>query len=376
MQATIHQVQKFRCGTCGEIFTAEAPKEVRKQKYDETADVAIALLKYGMGMPFNRLADLQKYLGVPLPASTQWDRVEHLADVIWPVYEALIREAANGKLIFVDDTTGKILDLKKKLLEKKSPRTGIYTSGIISKFNNKIINLFFTGNKHAGENLDRILDFRSNTLGNIIQMCDASSNNNTKEHTTTKSLCITHGRRNFVDIIPDRPKECEYVIYLLGKIYHNEKMALDRNMDDNTRLIFHKKKSSRWIKKLRKWYLKSFYLKKVEPNEPLGEAIQYLLNHWKGLTEFLRTPGAPLDNNIVERLIKRSILHRKNSLFFKTVLGAYVGDIMMSLIETCKAAGKNPFNYLLDLYKNGSEVRKKPDNFFPWNYQQTLAGTA
>ena len=372
LEATIHEVQKLRCATCGEIFVAEAPEEVRKQKYDETADVEIALLRYGLGTPFYRLSGLQKYLGVPLAPSTQWERVEHLADGIWPVYEELIKEASKGKVTFVDDTPAKILDLKKQLVAENSKRVGIYTTGLISKTGQQVINLFFTGNRHAGENLDRVLQYRPSSLGTVLQMCDASSNNNTKKSETLKCLCTTHSRRNFVDAKPDRPKECEYAIYLMGKIYHNDNITLERNMSDNDRLAYHQKKSAKWIKKLRRWCLKCFDLKKIEPNEALGEAIQYLLNHWKGLTEFMRTPGAPIDNTITERLIKRSILHRKNSLFFKTALGAYVGDIMMSLIETCKAAEKSPFDYLLALHKNKKMVKENPSNFFPWNFEENL----
>jgi hypothetical protein len=113
-------------------------------------------------------------------------------------------------------------------------------------------------------------------------------------------------------------------------------------------------------------------LKKVEPNDTLGQAIQYMLNHWKGLTEFLRTEGAPIDNTECERLLKRAILHRKNSLFFKTTLGAYVGDIIMSLIQTCISAGKNPYEYLLTLHKNKKLVFKFPEKFLPWNYEENL----
>ena len=89
--------------------------------------------------------------------------------------------------------------------------------------------------------------------------------------------------------------------------------------------------------------------RRTEPNSRLGKAIQYMLRHWKALTLFLRTAGAPLDNNICERSLKRAILHRKNSLFYKTLNGAQVGDLYMSLIHTCELNGANPFDYLTEL---------------------------
>ncbi len=378
LQATVHEAQKLRCGACGEIFTASVPKEARKQKYDESADVMMALSRYGKGVPFYRLDKWQKFLGVPLPAGTQWGRVEYLASSLRPMYHHLIKNAADGELSYVDDTGNKILDLKKKLLDEKSKRTGIYTTGIVSNVKNKKINLFFTGNRHAGENLDRLLEQRSADLPYMIKMSDALSNNNTKEALTIDCLCLTHGRRNFKDAEVDKKdftEPCNHAIKLIGKIYHYDSITKKEKMTVDERILFHQKKSIPVLKKLRRWMFKMLDLKKIEPNdEGLGQAIQYMLNHWKELTQFLRVPGAPIDNTECERLLKRAILHRKNSLFYKTTLGAYVGDIVMSLIFTCTSAGKNPYEYLLALHKNKKEVFKSPAKFLPWNYEENLSG--
>ncbi|MGA1874013.1 MAG: IS66 family transposase, partial [bacterium] len=91
------------------------------------------------------------------------------------------------------------------------------------------------------------------------------------------------------------------------------------------------------------------------------------------LTLFLQVPGAPLDNNILERALKRAILHRKNALFYKTKNGAQVGDLLMSLIYTCSLAKANPFDYLTALQKYSSHLPEKPQAWMPWNYQDTIA---
>ncbi len=91
-------------------------------------------------------------------------------------------------------------------------------------------------------------------------------------------------------------------------------------------------------------------------------------------TEFVEliAPGALLDSNIVERALKRAILHRKNSLFYKTENGAEVGDLFMSLIHTCELNGVNPFDYLTELQKHAAELARDPTAWMPWNYRQTL----
>src|ERR1039458_6377299 len=90
------------------------------------------------------------------------------------------------------------------------------------------------------------------------------------------------------------------------------------------------------------------------------------------LTLCLRQPGAPLDNNICERALKKAILHRKNSLFYKTENGARVGDLFMSLIHTCELCGANPFDYLTQLQRHAAKLARNPSPWMPWNYRETL----
>jgi transposase len=111
------------------------------------------------------------------------------------------------------------------------------------------------------------------------------------------------------------------------------------------------------------------------PNSGLGQAIKYLLRHWQPLTLFLRKAGAPLDSNIVERSLKRAILHRKNGLFYRTLHGAQVGDLFMSLIHTCQLCGANSFDYLVELQRHARDLAARPTEWMPWNYRETLART-
>ena len=130
------------------------------------------------------------------------------------------------------------------------------------------------------------------------------------------------------------------------------------------------------MEKLKEWLQTQTHERKVEPNSSLGKAIAYMLKHWEPLTLFLRVPGAPLDNNLCEQLLKRAILHRKNSLFFRTEHGAYIGDLFMSLIHTCRLNRVNPFHYLTTLQKHSSELFKNPGKWLPWNYLQAAANPA
>ena len=127
------------------------------------------------------------------------------------------------------------------------------------------------------------------------------------------------------------------------------------------------------MEKLHAWCEAQFEERRVEPNSGLGQAISYLLNHWGKLTLFLQVAGAPIDNNVVERALKKAILHRKNSLFYKTRKGAERGDLFMSLIHTCELNGVNPFDYLTGLLRHAKELKQNPSEWMPWNYRETLA---
>ncbi|MGD9579624.1 IS66 family transposase [Sulfuricurvum sp. IAE1] len=363
LDACVWEQEKFRCNLCGEIFTAKLPDEAGSEKYDPSAGAMIPILKYGSGLPFNRLEELQEGLGVPLPSSTQWDIVEKTADRIHPVYHELIRQAAQGDIIHNDDTTMKILSL----VNDKERRKGIFTTGMLSFAGTRKIALFVTGHTHAGENITGLLRERHPDRAPPIQMCDALSRNTPKEFETILANCMAHARRNFVDITESFPEECRYVIEILGVVYKNNAEAKD--MAPSERLIHHRLESGPFMEKLHEWITGQFEKKTVEPNSGLGKAFSYMLKHWEPLTLFLKVEGAPLDNNICEQALKRAILHRKNSLFYKTLHGAYIGDIFMSIIHTCRLSKVNPFDYLIALQKHSSEVFRNPQKWLPWNYK-------
>ena len=310
LAAKIYELDKLRCNLCGEVFTAQPPDNVGSEKYDETAGAMIAMLKYGSGVPFHRIEKLQESMGIPLPASTQWDIVENAANKgPHPAYRELIRQAAQSDVIHNDDTPAKILEVMKDITEQ-SLRKGTFTTGVVATAGDNKIALFFTGQKHAGENMTDLLKQRQVELDPPIQMCDALSRNTSKEFETILANCLTHGRRNFVDVAASFPEETAHVIDQIALVYKNDETVKEQNLSPQERLLFHQRKSGPVMKNLKEWLSQQIEQKKTEPNSSLGKAITYMLKHWEPLTLFLRVPGAPLDNNICEQTLKKAILHR------------------------------------------------------------------
>jgi transposase len=373
LKATVFEMERLRCNGCCQVFTAAEPTGVGTDKYDTTAVAMIALLKYGTGVPFNRMQRLETQLGIPLPAATQWELMEAAARQLKRILDEFIRQAAQGGVVHNDDTGMRILQMVRR---GEDGRTGTFTSGIVSISGGWKIALYFSGWKHAGENLADVLKQRDPGLAPPIQMCDALARNSPKLIETLLANCLAHGRRQFTEVADSFPDECRYVLESLGAVYGFDAEAKDRGLAAEARLEFHKTQSAPVMGGLRQWMEDQFAEHKTEPNSGLGKAISYLLRHWTKLTLFLRQKGAPLDNNIVERALKKAILHRKNALFYKTMNGARVGDLYMSLIHTCELNRVNPFDYLTELLRHPAAVAVHPAEWMPWNYRHDASAAA
>jgi transposase len=372
IESTKYEREVLRCAICLEQHVAPLPKGVADERYDATCDATIAVLKYEAAFPWYRQARMLEGRGIPLSESVLWERCEAVADASLPVFLLLERLCSDGEVYYADDTGVTILEWEK---EKKylsgDERKGSYTSGIVVEIGERKISLYASGNKHAGENVDGLLAKRSEGLAVPIQMSDGLSANWKGEAERIQAKCLVHARRKFYAIKDYFPEQCQVALDAIGKIYRTE--AETKGMSPEERLAHHQRQSEPVMKGLKEWIERQFAEREAEPNSALGEAMKYFLRHYQGLTTFLRVSGAPLDNNTAERALKRFVLFRKNSLFFKNDHGAAVGNIIMSLIESCRINGVDPWGYLVSIRRNAAAVRKNPEMFLPWSYAKSAA---
>jgi transposase len=377
--ATIYELMRLRCNSCLMVFTAPTPAEAGTSKYSEEVPAMLAILRYGSGVPQFRIQVLQQGFGVPLPTATQWELLRDAAHLLMPVWQCLLHLAAQAWLFYHDDTRMKVLSLLKDHSRPATngrgskERTGIFTTGILAQVDEHRIALFFTGHKHAGENLEHVLEQRAPGLPAPIQMSDGLSANQLKTAQTDQANCNTHARRKYAEVVDAFPQECRFVLETLQEVYQNDGRTKQIGLSPQERLHFHQVHSQKPMEELERWAREQIEQKKVEPNSGLGQAIRYMLKRWEKLTLFLRKAGVPLDNNLCEQIIKRAILHRKNSMFYRNEQGAMVGDLYMSLIETCRCCGANPLEYLTALLKHTRLVSENPEQWLPWNFRIALA---
>jgi transposase len=381
VSAVRYELEKLRCSACGQIFTAPVPAEAGAEKYSARARAVLALARYYLGVPWYRLESFQALVGVPVPDATQWDQVELVGDCAHPIFKSLEQMAAQGEVIYQDDTPGRILTLieenreaavQAKATGEAPARTGMQTTALIVQVGERRICLYYMGRQHAGENLEALLAKREPQRGKPLVMSDALRSNNAEETSLIRCHCLAHGRRKFSELDEVFPVESAVVVDALKAVYEHEEEARDKQLSAQERLAYHQTYSGPILTTLKTWLEQQTDERLVEPNSSLGKAITYLLEHWETLTRFVTVPGAPLDNNTAERALKLCIRQRKNSLFYATEHSAYIASLLTSVIATCLQAGVNALEYLVAVQEHRQEVFANPGAWLPWNYPAAL----
>jgi len=366
--AKIESIERLACEGCGEIFYAKPPQA----KYSEQAKAVLAYYHYGMGLPLHRIEHSQARLGIPFPDATQWDQIAQLKPVVAAVFHALESMAAQSELIYQDDTSVRIQSLTKENQDLgEKDRKGMFTTALVCVGTHEIV-LYYSGRQHAGENLDQLLQKRDPSLPPVIQMCDALSANKILKILTILCHCLSHGVRKFKEIVDVFPQETERVLRDLKQVYKNDQVTKQRQLSHEARLQYHQKHSQPIMEALKVFIDDQLNKGELEPGGSLTKACQYLQNHWHEMTQFLRVAGAPLDNNVVERVLKKMIRHRKNSYFFKSTGSAELSSRIVSLIATAEQAGINAIDYLTQLQIHQTAVLEHPERWLPWCYQDNL----
>jgi transposase len=379
--AVRYELEKLRCSACGQIFTAPLPLEAGREKYTARARAVLALARYYLGVPLYRLEGYQVLVGVPVPDATQWDQIEHVGNCAYPLFKHCETLAAQGDVIYQDDTPARILALidenqaaaaQAQDSAEALARTGMYTTALIVQVGERRICLYYTGRQQAGENLEALLAQRESQRDKPLVRSDALASNSAGEDRLIRCHCLAHGRRKFSELDDVFPVESAVVTEALKLVFEHDEAARVRQLSAQERLAYHQTYSTPIMAALKDWLEQQTAERQVEPNSSLGQAITYLRKHWETLTRFLTVPGAPLDNNVAARALKLCIRQRKNSLFSATEHSADIASLLTSVIATCLQAGVNALEYLVAVQEHRQAVFANPAAWLPWNYPATL----
>lgn len=383
-EATRHIVEQLRCNACQKVYKASLPETVLEdgdadQEYGYSARSMMVIDKFYTGVPYYHQGNLAMLFGHAVVASTIFDQCEYVANDVMPIFYELKRQAANAARFLIDDTRHRILEQAPELRDRPNGkgqqlRSGVYCSGLIATLaSGDEIVLFETSLGHAGEHLASILEKRSKDLAPPLVMSDALSSNSVIKTEFIACYCNAHARRQFYDLEHAYPKDIGWVLETYGKIWENDAHVQEKKLDDKARLAYHKEHSLPVMQNLKAWAIARTEMKSFEEHSTYGKAINYYLNHYDKLIQFCLVEGAPIDNNKMEEKLKIPIRGRKSSHFYKTVNGAGVANVLISLIATTTQAEENVYEYLCALQRNREKVKDNPTAWLPWHYRQTLA---
>ena len=381
-----NEIETARCLCCGVSVEAECSQSKEKTilQFSLPAAALIIGLRYAFGMPSFRLEAVTSSMGYRVPDSTQWDLFETAGNELHGFVKFLRETAKTAPVVQMDDTSVRINELTQMFKLRangdvealKSDRTGVNTTGFVAKFALGKICLFESGLHHAGEYFEKLMATKT-IEDEVILMADASSSNTSKIKLLALEVrqanCNSHASRKFKEL-KDNPIFEEHVAIIM-ELYKSV-FELDKKLkllEPDERLRKHQEFSLPKMEHIKAKILADFENHVVEPNSELGRAYNYFLNHFHKLTAFCKFAGAPICNNEVERVLKRAIRHRKNSLFYKNLIGAAIGDIHMTILLTAKENGIEPIEYLTHLLEFKEERQKNPDSWLPWNYPATIA---
>ena len=391
--AELHHCEQARCKICGRIARAAVPAEVTAGigtsyiNYHWSACAMLAVMHYFAAMPFKRLENLHKGWGVPMPDANQWNIVNEADTLLLPLFNAIEHYAiANGMSLLIDDTASKVISLQRQINAEikglqaegksiKEVRTGINATGVYIEIPEGTVTLYYTGLHHAGEIFDKMLAHRKKGGEKLAKVTDAASKNFDHGHgeEVVEGVCNAHAMLKFRDIKDKFPEEYAVAGAVYKQVFANDDIAKAQGLTPTERMLFHREKSLPLMVSLKVMCEEKITSGLVEPRSPLWHPLTFIINQWPRLTQFCKTPGIPLDTNLVEQSLIIPVRYLAASFNYQTAAGAEVGDRYMSLVITAIDNEIEPVAYLTYCLKNHEDLAKRPEFYLPWSYRDRMA---
>jgi transposase len=331
---------KYVCKNCSDagVTTALLPARPIERGVAGVSLISwIIISKYLDGLPLYRIEKIFKRYGIHINRSSMVGWIEQVCRNLQNIYDVMREDLLKSHCIQADETPLKVLDGATKgkcHLGYLYPYVG---DGLLSVFD------YQPGRGRVGPT-----ETLKNYTGQYL-MTDGYAGY--LELVGYKSLvhliCWVHARRGFFEAKDDEPEFATKVLKLIGTLYDIEQKARDDKMDAAKRHELRQKESTPVLKEI--YDLIRNPGKTILPKGPMGLAIGFALNHWEKLNNFLKDGRLPIDNNLVERLIRIVAIARKNFMFCGSHEGAKRAAILYTLITSCKLNDIEPFEYLSDV---------------------------
>ena len=362
-----HVRRKYACPACEEGVQIAPPpaKLLPKSNASATLLAYIATAKYQDALPLYRQSQIFARHGAEIPRNTLARWMVQVGERLMPLVEALRQHLLQAPLIHMDETTLQV--------NAEADRPASSTSYMWLQRGGppgQQVVLFDYDASRAGRVPVRLL---GDYAGRLVTDGYEGYAEVVRKNGITHAGCWAHARRKFVEAQKVQPKgktgKADWALNQIRKLYAVEKQA--KALEPEARQALRDQKSRPLITQLRTWLDKS--LTQVLPKSTLGRALHYLEGQWQRLTRFLDDGLIPLDNNPAENAIRPFVVGRKNWLFSHTPSGAQASAAIYSLIETARANGLSPYEYLQFVFETLPALSDDDlDTLLPWQWKETL----
>ena len=334
-----HVRPKYACRCCEAhvVIAPRLPEPIEKGLPGTGLLAHVAVSKFADHLPLYRLEGIFRRNGVELARSTMCDWMATVAELLEPIVGAMTRRVLASKVIGTDDTPVKVQDHK-----GKGVKTG-HLWAYIGDRDNRFIVYDYTPTWGA-EGPERFL--KAYTSG-YLQSDGYAGYNGLHRRGLVEVGCWAHARRKYHDCRTSDPERSHAAIAWIGRLYAVEREAREGTWDDARLMAARAERSRPALESFGAWL--EGESKKVLPKSPIGEAIAYSRSNWVALTRYLEAPYLSIDNNATENAIRPIALGKKNWLHLGSDRGGKTAATLLSLVQSCKLLGNEPFAYLRDV---------------------------
>ncbi len=359
-----HRRLKYACPCCEEhVKTAARSVKLPIEKSIASPGLLayVATQKYCDALPLYRQTEMFKRIGIHLDRTNLANWMVKMGDLIQPLIICLQDYLQSKALVHLDETTLQVLDEPGKTAQSKS------YLWLMASFNTQPALLYRYSPSRAQETPNDLLSGQTSAI--MVDGYDGYQPACVK-YNITRIGCWAHARRKFIEAQKVQPKgktgKADVAINEIRKLYAIETKT--KGDPPDTRYRIRQEQSKPILEKLKKWLDKG--LLTVPPGTAVGKALSYMSNQWPRLVAYIDDGSYPIDNNAAERSIRPFTIGRKNWLFAKSQAGARASANIYSLVETAKANGLNPYEYLRYVFEalpnlSGNDI----ESLLPWNIE-------
>ena len=320
---------KASVGTEKEVIVTapSALKIMPGSKYGIDLSVDVAVKKYLYHLPLNRIQSIMRSGGLTAAVNTLYSLCAFVSFYLEEVYQDIKLEVMEcGLCLHLDETTWPITRKKEddgymwvmsnaagSFYQFEPTRSGDIAKELVGSYEGPILTDGFSGYKRHFSKSDKVV----------------------------MSYCWAHARRKFTDIEKNHPKECKQILKLMSALSKVEHKAKSYEHLQELRT----EESAPIVEKIKEWLMEAKI--KARSESYLEKAVNYSMNHWDGLTKFLKDAKIPLTNNEAERAVRQSVMGRKNFYGSRSINGADVASVLYTVIESCKKVELDPKAYIL-----------------------------